>query len=154
MILKILTAKFGTSCIFANQDDAQIWEVDAAILVEACTLLYRHPAAYFDSLSCLTAVENQGEALRFSIFYHLYSIPHHQKCCLLVRTEECVPSLTGVWAAANWQEREAADLLGICFENHPDPRRILLPNDWKGHPLQKKYREETHYHGIKIESDT
>lgn len=62
-----------------------------------------------------------------------------------------VPSLAGLWPAADWHERETYDLLGIPFSDHPDPRRILLPADWQGHPLRKDYATEEYYHGIRID---
>ena len=59
-----------------------------------------------------------------------------------------VPSLSGVWRTADWHEREAFDLVGIRFTDHPDLRRILLPTDWTGHPLRRDYQEPDRYHGI------
>lgn len=59
-----------------------------------------------------------------------------------------VPSVADIWPAANWHEREAADLLGFVFDGHPDPRRILCPDDWEGHPLRKDYEFPLEYHGI------
>jgi NADH-quinone oxidoreductase subunit C len=59
-----------------------------------------------------------------------------------------IPSVAGVWPAADWHEREAYDLMGIEFEGHPDPRRILCPDDWEGHPLRKDYGFPVEYHGI------
>ena len=61
-----------------------------------------------------------------------------------------VPTLTSLWRTADWHEREAFDLFGIQFENHPDLRRILLPQDWEGHPMQKDYKEQKYYHGITV----
>ena len=64
------------------------------------------------------------------------------------RDNPSIPSVARVWAAADWHEREALDLMGIVFENHPDPRRILCPDDWEGHPLRKDYAFPLEYHGI------
>ncbi|MEM6735999.1 MAG: NADH-quinone oxidoreductase subunit C, partial [Bacteroidota bacterium] len=59
-------------------------------------------------------------------------------------------SVSGIWRGANWHEREVYDLLGIKFKNHPDLRRILLPEDWEGYPLRKDYQEQELYHEIKV----
>jgi NADH:ubiquinone oxidoreductase subunit C len=74
----------------------------------------------------------------FEIVYNLYSIPANERVRLNVATTEAGPeSVTGVWPAANWMEREVYDLFGVIFKNHPDLRRLLLPPDWEGHPLRK-----------------
>lgn len=64
------------------------------------------------------------------------------------RDDPHIPSVAGVWPAADWHEREAYDLMGIVFDGHPDPRRILCPDDWEGHPLRKDYDYPLEYHGI------
>jgi len=67
-----------------------------------------------------------------------------------VPVEEPVPSVATVWPAAAWQEREAYDLVGVRFVGHPDLRRLLLPDDWEGHPLQKDYSFPESYHGVSL----
>ncbi len=67
---------------------------------------------------------------------------------LLDREDPTMPSIVNVWSAANWQERECYDLFGVLFEGHPDLRRLLLPDDFEGHPLRKDYEEKDEYHGI------
>jgi NADH-quinone oxidoreductase subunit C len=59
-----------------------------------------------------------------------------------------IPSVADIWSAADWHEREAYDLMGVTFTGHPDPRRILCPDDWEGHPLRKDYEFPLEYHGI------
>ncbi|MNG35626.1 NAD(P)H-quinone oxidoreductase subunit J [compost metagenome] len=74
--------------------------------------------------------------------YHLLSLPHKHEYCVKVKTDRdqpSIPSVTPVWATANWNEREVYDLLGIDFPGHPNLVRIMMPDDWVGHPLRKDY---------------
>lgn len=84
--------------------------------------------------------------------YDLRSLPYLTNLAVTfsVPGEEAVPSVSGVWPAALWHEREAYDLVGVCFEGHPDLRRILLPEDWPGHPLRKDYTFPDSYHNIPL----
>ena len=70
------------------------------------------------------------------------------------RDNPTMPTVSGVWRTAIWQEREIFDLLGVVFEGHPDLRRILLPEDWVGHPLRKDFVEPTEYHGISTKRES
>ena len=118
-----------------------------------CDLLLSNDQTYFDSLSCLTGIDNGEEEGTMEVVYHLYSIPYDLHLTLSVevdRKEPSVDSVTDIWGGANWHEREAFDLLGIQFNHHPDLRRILLPNDWEGFPLRKDYSEQETYHDIKV----
>jgi NADH-quinone oxidoreductase subunit C len=104
----------------------------------------------FDYLMCLSGVDHKG---KLGVVYHLYSMTHRHKIVLKVEvpTESPnVPSVESVWKSANWHEREAYDLLGINFIGHPDLRRILLPDDWEGHPLRKDYQTPEFYNGMKV----
>ena len=93
----------------------------------------------------LTAVDWYPTSPRFQLSYHLLSIPMKERVRLRVMIEEALPtidSITSIWPSANYYEREVFDLFGIRFEDHPNLRRILLPDDWKGHPLRKDYPVE------------
>ena len=95
----------------------------------------------FDRLGMVTAVDRQEW---FTLVYRLGSRALSAAVFLKTkvrRDDPHVESLVGVWPAANWQEREVFDLFGIVFDNHPDLRRILLPEDWVGHPLRKDYED-------------
>ena len=112
---------------------------------------------FFDLLECITGIDNGSEENTLELVYNLYSIPFDHKLTLKTKLERVkgsnipeIESISALWKSANWMERETYDLIGIRFTNHPDLRRILLPADWKGHPLRKDYSDEEYYHGIKI----
>jgi NADH-quinone oxidoreductase subunit C len=116
--------------------------IEPARIVEVCELLKRDEETPFNYLTDVTCVHlpDRFDA-PFELVYHLYSIEGNARVRLKVAADEAkgVLSVTGVWPAANWMEREVFDLFGVNFQNHPDLRRILLPPDWEGHPLRKDY---------------
>jgi len=96
----------------------------------------------FVRLSTISAVDWYPQEPRFEVVYHLHSPARNQRLRLKCRLEGAHPeidSMTGVWRGANWYERETFDLFGIKFRNHPDLRRIMMPEDWQGYPLRKDY---------------
>lgn len=122
-------------------------------ILPVCEFLWKNPATYFDSLSCLTAIDQGPDAGKMEVIYTLYSIPNHLTLHLRVildRSSPTISSVSSIWRTADWHEREAFDLLGVQFSGHPDLRRILLPEDWEGHPLRKDYVEQSKYHGIQV----
>jgi NADH-quinone oxidoreductase subunit C len=110
-------------------------------IVEVCRFLRDTPGLEFDFLTDLTAVDYPTRPQRFDVVLHIYSMTqnHMLRVKAGVADGETIASVTPVWKAANWEEREAFDMFGIVFENHPDLRRILLPEDWEGYPLRKEY---------------
>jgi NADH-quinone oxidoreductase subunit C len=111
-------------------------------IVEVCEFLKRDAESPFNYLSDLTCVHfPENTDAPFEVVYNLYSISANVRVRLKVSTTDVVgvESVTGVWPAANWMEREVYDLFGVQFRNHPDLRRLLLPLDWEGHPLRKDY---------------
>jgi NADH-quinone oxidoreductase subunit C len=112
--------------------------VPAARLLEVAQHLR---TAGFDFCSDVTASDWPQRPQRFDVLYMLYSIRERQRIRVKVRAaeNEPVPSVTGVWPAANWLEREVYDLFGVAFTGHPDLRRILMPEDWQGFPQRKDY---------------
>lgn len=126
--------------------------VDAASIVELSTYLRDEPELAFDTLHCLSAVDYVKED-RIEIVYHLSSLKHRHWIVLKVRLprgEPKVATVEAVWPTANWHEREAYDLFGVVFEGHSDFRRILLPEDWAGHPLRKDWEWPEEWHGIQV----
>jgi NADH-quinone oxidoreductase subunit C len=127
--------------------------IDANDLIEVMSFLQSDEQLYFDSLSCITGIDNGPEAKTMEMVYNLYSIPFNHHLMVKVKLERessAIDSLTQLWKTADWHERETYDLLGIYFNNHPDLRRILLPADWEGHPLKKDYQEQEYYRGVKV----
>jgi len=99
----------------------------------------------YNFLTDATCVDRIPAEPRFELNYHLVSIPRREKVRLRVwlrGNDPVVDSLVPVWPGANWLEREIFDLFGIRFHGHPDLRRILLPDDWEGHPLRRDYPVE------------
>src|SRR5580693_10031396 len=96
----------------------------------------------FVRLSTVTAVDRYPTEPRFEVVYHLHSVEAKERVrlkCRLPGVDPVIESVTGVWRGAEWYEREVFDLFGIRFVNHPDLRRIMMPDDWEGHPLRKDY---------------
>ena len=124
--------------------------VDPQAVVEVCRCLRDEPDLKFETLSDLTGLDLPKEN-KIQVVYHIYSYSHRHQIVLKVdlpRENPQLSTMEGVWKVANWLEREAFDLFGIVFEGHTDLRRILLPEDWVGHPLRKDYVEQEEYDGI------
>ena len=143
--------------------------VEPAALVAVAKVLRDHPRLRFDILNCLSGVDyleldpkkapKAGYEPHLEVVYHLSSFTHQHRFVvkiLLPRWKDNkpgelpeVPSLVNIWPAADWHEREVFDLSGVMFVGHPDLRRILLSDDWVGHPLRKDYEFPLEYHGIR-----
>jgi len=123
---------FDEAAIVLRRDDAPA----------VCALLRDRPELAFNALADLTAVDYFGKVPRFEVVYHLNSLTHGHRLRVKVRVGEedaWAHSLTPLWKSANWLERECWDMLGIRFVGHPDPRRILMYEEFIGHPLRKDY---------------
>lgn len=116
--------------------------VERDAIVEVCRFCRDTSGLEYNFLSDVTGTDYYPNEPRFAVVYHLYSMIHNRALRLkvmLASDDPRVPSVTSVYPAANWQERELLDLMGITFDDHPDPRRILMPEGWDGHPLRKDY---------------
>lgn len=128
----------------ASEDRGEIvLYVASARIVEACRTLKEHG---FNRLSAVTALDWHPREPRFEVVYQLHRLPlkggKHERLRLKCRVSGESPeidSVTGVWEGANWYEREVFDLFGISFVGHPELSRIMMPDDWNGHPLRKDY---------------
>jgi NADH-quinone oxidoreductase subunit C len=137
-----LREKFGEAIGDASEFLGQLSiHVGRERVVDVCNALRTDAETPFDYLSDLTCVHwPDNRETPFEVIYNLYSIPKNERVRLKVATNgDGVDSVTSIWPAAEWPEREVYDLFGVVFHNHPDLRRILLPPDWDGHPLRKDY---------------
>ncbi len=141
-LVKRLQETFGESVTEATEFLGQLSiRIAQPRIVEVCEALKADAETPFDYLSDLTCVHYpDNREAPFEVVYNLYSISKNERVRLKVNTNaEGIESVTSVWPAADWLEREVYDLFGVVFHNHPDLRRILLPPDWDGHPLRKDY---------------
>jgi len=169
-IITVLEEQFSTR-IKAKKPDAlnPFVVVEPADLVEVCRFLKEDPRLRFEFLNCISGVDylepdakkapKAGFDPHVEVVYHFSSFTHRHRIALKVLlprwkndkpgTLPEVPSLTSLWATADWHEREVYDLCGVWFTGHPDLRRILTSEDWVGHPLRKDYEFPLEYHGIR-----
>jgi len=168
-IFNKLKEKFGSSIIELKTDKP----LEPFILVnrlevdKICLFLRDERDLLFDSLMNLSGVDDaNGEKIKdetgletinggtLSVYYHLESTNLRHKLTLKTSTEREKPevvTVTEIWKGANWHEREAYDMYGVVFLNHPDLRRILMPYDWEfGYPLRKDYKNPEFYQGMKV----
>jgi NADH-quinone oxidoreductase subunit C len=124
--------------------------VKAESLLAIATWLKTDSELQFDLLSCVCGTDDRKNL--WSV-YHLYSVPKNHKAVIKVQLDRetpSVPSLVPIWKAADWHERETYDMYGIVYTDHPDLRRILLPEDWPGYPMRKDYEFPDEYQGIPL----
>ncbi len=169
-ILPILEHKFGDKIKGKNLEAIDPFVVvEAAALVEVCRFLRDDSRLRFDILNCISGVDyfeldpkkapKSGFEPHTEVVYHMQSLAHRHRFVVKVMLPRWkddkpgelpeVPSVESVWRAADWHEREVYDLSGIWFTDHPDLTRILLAEDWVGHPLRKDYEFPLEYHGIR-----
>ena len=155
--------------------------VEPGRIADACAFLRDDERLAFDQLMCLSGIDwdgfdenGKGKSVAIlgytdegqpetsdrvaegdlGVAYHLYSHTHRHKFTLrtlVPRSAPSLPTVSGVWPTAAWHEREAWDMLGLVFDGHPDPRRILLEEDWVGHPLRKDYQMPGRWAGVPLE---
>lgn len=155
-IFALLSARFGaaaqavTPAVDRNGPRDVFITVAAAALPDVMRVLRDEPGLRFDFLQNLTAVDWPRQD-QMQVVYHLHSYPHRHELVVKVeapRARPRVPSVAALWPNAEWLEREQYDLLGVVFDGHPDLRRLLMPDDWVGHPMRKDYREPAEYRGM------
>ncbi|CAG4994243.1 NAD(P)H-quinone oxidoreductase subunit J [Dyadobacter sp. CECT 9275] len=158
-INQILVTRFPDAITESRDNAIQPFiVVKTESLTDICRYLHEDSRLYFDYLACVTAIDNGPGLATMEVIYNLTSIPYGHDLMLKIifpRNQDkeplpVVPSVSHIWRTAEWHEREAFDLLGIYFEGNKDLRRILLPEDWEGHPLRKDYSAQEKYHGISV----
>jgi len=136
-----LKEKFAASIIEVKEFRGEVTvTVNKQDIVAICRFLKE--SLQYNLLTDVTAVDYLGKEPRFMAVYNLYSIPNKDRLRLkapIAESDCTIDTVSTLWNSANWLEREAYDLFGITFTNHPDLRRILMTDDWVGHPLRKDY---------------
>jgi NADH-quinone oxidoreductase subunit C len=140
--LAVSVAAFDADAITGGKFDRGelTLEIAPSRIVSVCGFLKYDQK--FVRLSTVTAVDRYPAEPRFEVVYHLHSVGQKQRVrlkCRLPGADPAIGSVTSVWRGADWYEREVFDLFGIRFLNHPELRRIMMPDDWEGHPLRKDY---------------
>jgi NADH-quinone oxidoreductase subunit C len=147
-ILQRLRDRFGAAIVDTHESLGDTTAVvERAALVDALRFCRDEPTLTFDMLTDLTAADylkfpGREDGARFEVVYQLYSLPHNHRLRLKVRVDEddaVVPTAVELWPIANWLEREVWDMFGVRFEGHPDPRRLLMYEEFVGHALRKDY---------------
>ena len=146
-----LQAQFGESVgALSETKGDRFVVVKREKIVEVCAYLKNTAGLEFDYCQDITAIDWPARKV-IEVVFHVYSLVHRHGLVLKVETDRENPSIAtveGVWKAATWLEREIYDLFGVNFTGHSDLRRIMMPDDWVGHPLRKDYQEAGGYHGI------
>ena len=127
-----------------DREELTVW-VEKGVIRDACAILRDDPQCPFNYLCDLTAVDWYPSEPRFEVVYHVLSIPQKERVRLkawLDGSGPVIESVTSVWPAANFFEREVFDLFGIRFTGHPHLERLMMPDNWEGHPLRKDYPVE------------
>jgi NADH-quinone oxidoreductase subunit C len=169
-IAALLEQQFGPRIKSKNLEAIDPFAVvEAAALLEVCRFLKEEPRLGFDILNCISGVDyletdpkkvaKAGFEPHLEVVYHLSSFRNRHRFVLKVLLPRWkndklgelpeVPSVTSLWRTADWHEREVYDLSGVWFTGHPELTRILLADDWVGHPLRKDYEYPLEYHGIR-----
>jgi NADH-quinone oxidoreductase subunit C len=142
-----LLARFGLEVIGtpATFRDQVALTVAVDKILEVCGFLKEDPELGFDFLSFVAGVDRYPDKPRFEVVYQLKSLKQNHRFRIKALVEEpedgqaAIDSVVAVWPTADWHERETAEMFGIVFRNHPDPRKLLLPEHWTVHPLRKDF---------------
>ena len=139
---------------FSLIEGKYVVQVSPEYWLEIAALLKDDTLLQFDYLMCISSYD-KGDNKTYGAAYNFYSVQLNHYVEVRVESEDgnSIPSVAGLWRAADWHEREAYDMMGLQFENHPDFKRILLSEDWEGYPLRKNYKEPDYYHGMPVPKD-
>ena len=143
--------KIDSNIIFEKEEEYFL--VDSSKWKEISKELASNKKISFDYLMCITSYDLGSGKL--GLAYNLYSNTIKHSIEIRIEFDQAVkiPSVTSTWKTADWHEREAYDMMGVIFSDHPNMRRILLSDDWEGHPLRKDYKEPDYYKGVPVPKD-
>ncbi|MGC8659793.1 MAG: NADH-quinone oxidoreductase subunit C [Desulfomonilaceae bacterium] len=140
-----LNERFGSDVLQFETGPQMSVLVAPEKIIDVCLYLRDDPELKFDFLSFVGGVDFYPSTPRFELVYQLYSVPYAHRIRLKTKLDEgegnppSIESVSRVWMSADWHERETAEMFGIVFKNHPDPRKLLLPENWKVYPLRKDF---------------
>ena len=150
-IYKTIDSKFSES---AELVDDKFIKVSSSKWHDIALLLKENGKLKFDYLMCISSYD-VGDKKTYGVAYNFKStsLNHYLEVRVEITDEDSIPSVSDLWGAADWHEREAYDMMGVKFENHPNFKRILLADDWEGHPLRKDYDTPDYYRGMPVPKD-
>ena len=151
-ISKLLVEKFSDSIEFL--EESNFIKVASSKWEEIALCIKEDDKLKFDYLMCISSYDC-GDKKNYGVAYNFKStsIGHYLEIRIEVTDEESIPSVSHLWGAADWHEREAYDMMGLKFDNHPNFKRILLSDDWSGHPLRKDFETPEYYRGMPVPKD-
>lgn len=140
LIERLKNASAGRPIELIEYKDELSVIINPANIIEFCKFLKEDSGLLFDMCEDVTAIDWAVKKNRFTVVYHLYSIKNNFRLRLKTNLEGTeTESVTGIWESANWYERETFDMYGIVFKNHPDLRRMYMPEEFEYHPLRKEF---------------
>ena len=150
--MDILLKKFKDKINHIENSNAYI--VDLNSWKDISEFIKNDERMLFDYLKCISAYD-LGESKIFGVAYNFYSTKLKQYLEVRIEVDDSqeIESIAHLWRSADWHEREAYDMIGVKFKNHPDMKRILLPEDWEGYPLRKDYKTPEYYNGMPVPKD-
>ena len=151
--IKLIISKFSDKVDFSDEDEVLLVK-DVSSWFQIADFLKNDKDLVLDYLMCITAYDT-GDSNNFGLAYNLHStkLKHSLEIRLEFVDGTEIHSIESLWKAADWHEREAFDMMGVKIINHPDMKRILLPEDWEGYPLRKNYETPEYYNGMPVPKD-
>ena len=151
-IIKLIELKLPGQCSVIEGLESIL--VSSNNWIEVSILLKNESDLDFNYLMCISSYD-KGDGKIYGVAYNIFSTNknHYLEVRIEVDDGITIPSVVSLWQTANWHEREAYDMMGIHFEGHPNLKRILLSDDWEGHPLRKNFKEPNYYHGMPVPKD-
>ena len=151
-ISKILKDKFGESVEI--HENSNYIKINSLNWHDVASFLKQNNQLKFDYLMCISSYD-KGDKKTYGVAYNFKStsLNHYLEIRIEINDEESIASVCDLWGSADWHEREAYDMMGIKFDNHPNFKRILLPEDWPGYPLRKDFVTPDYYKGMPVPKD-